>query len=335
MVHYVITPASRWLLRFIRTGATMAVRAMAQLRMRRQRTPFQRQSHKPSKDLTPARQDERGEAEEAEAEAAPETDAPAANTGQTSEAEAPEAEKPQRDDKPRTEIRRQPIDRGGRPRGLSSQDLAERSRGHRLPGPRAELVCWKSGLVWVLGVEVSSDPDTPTVIQSDEPLESDMRDPSLYPIRYVGSTVTVCWDGIERHISVGDHNKILLVFKMGKDGLMHAPENGFKAREVEITHIMCDNPGMYSGKHGHMEAVIYILEGEGYSIVEGEKVEWEKGALLQVQDPQTVHQHFNIGQVEAQLLRTHYGLRARYFQPIARRVFPYIYYTANTDSPRG
>ena len=213
----------------------MAARAMAQLRMRRQRAPFQRQFHKPSEDLTPARQDERGEAEEAEAEAAQETDAPTANTGQTPEAEAatadtkqvavaeaPEAEttgaeKPHHNDKPRTQIRRQPIDRGGRPRRVTSQDSEERSTGHRLSGPRAELVCWKSGLVWVLGVEVSSYPDTPTLIQNDEPLESDMRDPSLYPIRYVGSTVTVRWDSIEKHILTGDRNKILLVFKMGKD----------------------------------------------------------------------------------------------------------------------
>ena len=107
---------------------------------------------------------------------------------------------------------------------------------------------------------------------------------------------------------------------------MHEPENGFKAREVEITHIMCDNPGMSTGKHAHMEAVIYVLQGEGYTVVDGEKVNWEKGTLLHVQGTQTVHQHFNTGKVESQLLRIHYGLRAAYFQPIARRIFPYLYY---------
>ncbi len=116
----------------------------------------------------------------------------------------------------------------------------------------------------------------------------------------------------------GGHSRIIR--------LMGTEENGFKAREVEITHVMCDLPGASSHKHAHMEALIYILQGEGYSIIEGEKVEWKKGTQLQVQGPQLVHQHFPAGKVEAQLLRTHYGLRAGYFQSIAKRVFPYTYY---------
>ncbi|MFC2013622.1 cupin domain-containing protein [Chloroflexota bacterium] len=113
--------------------------------------------------------------------------------------------------------------------------------------------------------------------------------------------------------------------------LMREPKNSFKAREVEITHILCDAPGMHSGRHAHMEAVIYVLQGEGYTIVDGEKVDWKKGTLLQVQGPQTVHQHFNTGKVESRLLRIHYGLRSIYFQPIARRVFPYSYYELSSS----
>lgn len=107
---------------------------------------------------------------------------------------------------------------------------------------------------------------------------------------------------------------------------MRAPENQFKAKEVEITGILCDTPGMHSGKHGHMEAMLYVLQGEGYSIIDGEKIPWKKGTLFHVQGPQTIHQHFNTGEIEAQQLRIHYGLRARLFQPIARRVFPYRFY---------
>jgi gentisate 1,2-dioxygenase len=107
---------------------------------------------------------------------------------------------------------------------------------------------------------------------------------------------------------------------------MGAPENNFKTREVEITSILCDEPGMHSGKHSHMEALLYVLQGEGYSIVDGEKVPWKKGTLLQVQGPQTVHEHFNTGNIESQQLRIHYGIRAKFFQAIARRVFPYRYY---------
>jgi len=107
---------------------------------------------------------------------------------------------------------------------------------------------------------------------------------------------------------------------------MGAPENNFKTREVEITSILCDEPGMHSGKHSHMEALLYVLQGEGYSIVDGEKVPWKKGTLFQVQGPQTVHEHFNTGNIESQQLRIHYGIRAKFFQPITRRVFPYRYY---------
>lgn len=109
-------------------------------------------------------------------------------------------------------------------------------------------------------------------------------------------------------------------------GLMGQPENGFKAREVEITTVLCDEPGMHSGKHGHMEAVLYVLQGEGYSIVDGKKILWKKGTTFQVQGPQTVHQHFNTGNIESQHLRIHYGVRSKFFQPVAKRVFPYRYY---------
>ena len=108
--------------------------------------------------------------------------------------------------------------------------------------------------------------------------------------------------------------------------LMKAPEHEFKAREVEITHIMCDAPGTTAHKHGHMEAIVYVLQGEGHSIVDEERIEWKKGTLLHIQGPQTVHQHFNTGKVESQYLRIHYGFRSEYFQPIARRVFPYLYF---------
>jgi len=159
---------------------------------------------------------------EVEAESAPVVEVTTADTEQVLDTKAPkvtvsEVKKPHRSDKPRTETRRRPVDRGGRPRKLEGQDSVERSGGHNLSEPRAELVCWKSGLVWILGVEISPDPDTPTVVQSDEPIVSDMRNPSLYPIRYVGSTVTVCWDDTEKHISVGDPNRNPFIFKMGKD----------------------------------------------------------------------------------------------------------------------
>lgn len=109
-------------------------------------------------------------------------------------------------------------------------------------------------------------------------------------------------------------------------GFMSTPENNFKAREVVISSILCDEPGMHSGKHAHMEAVLYVLQGEGYSIIDGETIPWKKGTLLQIQGPQTVHQHFNTGKIESQQLRISFGIRSVYFQQIVRRVFPYKYF---------
>jgi hypothetical protein len=51
-----------------------------------------------------------------------------------------------------------------------------------------------------------------------------------------------------------------------------------------------------SGKHRHQGGlVIYILEGEGYSVVEGERHDWEAGdlLLLPLRPGGVEHQHFN------------------------------------------
>ena len=52
-----------------------------------------------------------------------------------------------------------------------------------------------------------------------------------------------------------------------------------------------------SGKHRHQGGlVIYVLEGKGYSIVEGERIDWEKGdlVLLPLNPNEVEHQHFNL-----------------------------------------
>jgi len=108
--------------------------------------------------------------------------------------------------------------------------------------------------------------------------------------------------------------------------LMRWQDSGFKAREVEITGVMYDLPGTHSGRHAHMEAILYCLEGEGYSTIDDERFDWKKGSLIHVPGPQTIHQHFNTGKVEARHIRVNYGMRSKFFQPVAKRVFPYLYY---------
>lgn len=53
---------------------------------------------------------------------------------------------------------------------------------------------------------------------------------------------------------------------------------------------------VHSGKHRHQGGlVIYIIEGEGYSVVDGERHDWEAGdlLLLPVKQGGVEHQHFN------------------------------------------
>jgi quercetin dioxygenase-like cupin family protein len=52
-----------------------------------------------------------------------------------------------------------------------------------------------------------------------------------------------------------------------------------------------------SGKHRHQGGlVIYVIDGRGYSVVDGERVEWEKGdlVLLPLRENGVEHQHFNL-----------------------------------------
>lgn len=52
-------------------------------------------------------------------------------------------------------------------------------------------------------------------------------------------------------------------------------------------------PGGKNGRHRHFsEALVYILEGRGYSVIDDVKYDWEKGDVLAV-PMMAWHQHFN------------------------------------------
>jgi len=114
---------------------------------------------------------------------------------------------------------------------------------------------------------------------------------------------------------------------------MMGSEPDFVGDEVEHTDVFYDKPRWQSEKHAHMEAILHILQGEGYSVIDGEKIPWKAGSTLHIQGPQTVHQHFNTSDVECRQLRTHFGIR-KFYQPIVKGVFPYIYYEAGRPLER-
>ena len=52
--------------------------------------------------------------------------------------------------------------------------------------------------------------------------------------------------------------------------------------------------GWHTGKHSHGEEALYILEGSGFSVVDGKRYDWDKGSCLFMPFG-SVHQHFNTG----------------------------------------
>jgi quercetin dioxygenase-like cupin family protein len=87
------------------------------------------------------------------------------------------------------------------------------------------------------------------------------------------------------------------------------PKNGFKATSVAMTFIFEDPPYHHSGRHKHLEAMIYILEGEGYSEVQGRDERWGAGDLLHVPPAMFEHEHFNNSPNMVKQLRIQFGIR--------------------------
>jgi quercetin dioxygenase-like cupin family protein len=70
------------------------------------------------------------------------------------------------------------------------------------------------------------------------------------------------------------------------------PQSTDIAQSIE-THVHAYAPGGYAQKHGHMNsATFYVLRGEGYDIHDGERMDYEAGDVLLVENG-CVHQHFN------------------------------------------
>jgi hypothetical protein len=91
----------------------------------------------------------------------------------------------------------------------------------------------------------------------------------------------------------------------------------FQARQGKLLYYLCpnnfpDTPLQHwrvfiheirtcSGKHRHAGGLtIYVLDGVGYTIVDGERKDWKKGdlVLLPMRVGGVEHQHFNLGPPE-------------------------------------
>lgn len=119
--------------------------------------------------------------------------------------------------------RLEPGKRGGRPRGeRKGREEEEQQKAEAEPRRlRPEIVCWKEGWSWILGVEVPEDlledPDL-SVLQDGAPLTLDESCEGRYRLRRASGKVEVSWsETVEedrREIDLADEGRAYLLFKM-------------------------------------------------------------------------------------------------------------------------
>lgn len=87
------------------------------------------------------------------------------------------------------------------------------------------------------------------------------------------------------------------------------PKNGFRAVSVAVTHQWIEPAYHHSGRHKHLEAVVYAVEGEGYTEMQGRRVPWSAGDVLYVPPAMWEHEHMNDNPNPIKQLRIAFGIR--------------------------
>jgi uncharacterized RmlC-like cupin family protein len=86
-------------------------------------------------------------------------------------------------------------------------------------------------------------------------------------------------------------------------------KNGFRAISVAVTAQWIEPPFHQSGRHKHLEAVVYAVEGKGYTELNGKQIPWEAGDVLFVPPAMWEHQHGNESGKAIKQLRIGFGIR--------------------------
>ncbi|HEX6512169.1 MAG TPA: cupin domain-containing protein [Chloroflexota bacterium] len=107
------------------------------------------------------------------------------------------------------------------------------------------------------------------------------------------------------------HRHGAIYILMGGSESLSDETNGFQAKAVAITNIFEETPKTRSHSHTHTEAMLYVLEGSGYSEVDGKRYDWVAGDAVHVPPKMTMHEHFNNSEQRTRTLRIEFG--ARYF----------------------
>jgi quercetin dioxygenase-like cupin family protein len=110
----------------------------------------------------------------------------------------------------------------------------------------------------------------------------------------------------------GAHRHAGIWILMGGSESPSDETNGFRARAAAMTNIFEEAPHSGSHRHTHTEAMLYALEGRGYSEIDGRRYDWEAGDAVHVPPRMTTHEHFNDSDSRTRTLRIEFGIRFFY-----------------------
>jgi quercetin dioxygenase-like cupin family protein len=112
--------------------------------------------------------------------------------------------------------------------------------------------------------------------------------------------------------SKGAHRHAGIWILMGGSESPSDETNGFRAKAAAMTNIFEEAPRSGSHRHAHTEAMLYVLEGNGYSMIDGQRHDWQEGDAVHVPPRMTVHEHFNDSDARTRTLRIEFGVRFFY-----------------------
>jgi len=115
--------------------------------------------------------------------------------------------------------------------------------------------------------------------------------------------------------SQNPHRHGAIYILMGGGESPSAERNGFTAVSVAMTNIFEEVPHTSSHCHSHTEAVLYVLEGVGFSEIDYQHYDWEAGDAVHVPPKMTRHEHFNPSDKRARTLRIEFGIRY-FYEPL-------------------
>jgi uncharacterized cupin superfamily protein len=120
-------------------------------------------------------------------------------------------------------------------------------------------------------------------------------------------------EGHGQHVLGGQaHRHGSIAILMGRDDNPTEELNGFRARGASFTNIFEDVPMSRSHKHSHTEAILYVIEGSGYSEIDGKRYDWEAGDAVHIPPKMTVHEHINNTRGNVKTLRVEFWIRYFY-----------------------